>query len=304
MTKFKADPRKVAIAFMFIVITVWATTFVMIKGLVAYTGAFYIVFCRSAIAALFALMVILIRKGKEKPDRNSILKGSIGGLLLGAGYLAQTAGLRYTSSGHSAFISCSAVSFVPLFLFMFFRQKVKPFEIISLGITITGLFLLSFDPGKNINVGDLITMITMISSSLIIVFNGRFLKNIDLGIFLFFQYLVATVMSLAGLAMTSGHALQLSLKSIIILLYLGVIVTFVCQSSITLILKHLEPLHVGLLLLLEPIIATFLAYFISAESVALKEMIGAGVILTGIAYYQLMEKRSQARRACRCECSG
>ena len=85
------------------------------------------------------------------------------GALLATTYISQTIGLKYTSSGHSAFITGAGVVIIPILLFVFYKRKLKFEEIIILFVVFIGLYLLAYDSQTALNIGDLITLVTSFS---------------------------------------------------------------------------------------------------------------------------------------------
>lgn len=293
-----------ALIILIIVIIIWASTFFIIKDTVTVVDPYLLVFYRTTIAAIFMLLVVLIRREKLKINKPSVINGLIVGFLVGISYISQTVGMKYTSSGHSAFISCSSVILVPIILLIGFKEKVNQIEIISLIITLIGLFLLTYDIKTRINFGDAITFISMIAFAINLVYQSKFAQNINILSFLFFQFLGASLVGTFGLFLITDFSMHLSLKVLTVLIYLAVFVTLFCFSAITWILKYLNPFFVALLISVEPVLAAVFGYFALGEKLNLKEFIGASIVMGGILYYQLKYNKSSLNKneieCCKC----
>ncbi|PLX01064.1 MAG: hypothetical protein C0594_14620 [Marinilabiliales bacterium] len=106
-----------------LVTIVWGSTFFIVKETVDSVDEFLLVFIRNIIATIPMLIYAIIKEGKKLFRYQEIWQGSLLGLMLSGTYISQTIGLKFTSTGHSAFITGSAVLFVPFILFTFFRTK-------------------------------------------------------------------------------------------------------------------------------------------------------------------------------------
>ena len=95
---------------------------------------------RLTIAA--ALLLLIFRKSLKKVTSKMAWLSVGAGALLGFHSFIQLEGLRYTSSGSSAFITSTNIVFVPLFSLLFFKKKPdKGFFSEMLAVTVC--FLLS-----------------------------------------------------------------------------------------------------------------------------------------------------------------
>ncbi|ALO16213.1 putative DMT superfamily transporter inner membrane protein [Salinivirga cyanobacteriivorans] len=174
---------------LFLVSLIWGSTFFIIKDTVTTVDESFIVFVRTGLA-FFALLIYNLLKNPQKiKQKKAFFYGTILGFLLASIYLSQTIGLKFTSTGHSAFITGSAVVIVPFLLFTLFKHKIFKIDLASVGIVLVGLFFLTYDLETDINIGDIITLITAISLAFHIVFAQRFVKKADAGIIVLYQFM-------------------------------------------------------------------------------------------------------------------
>ena len=170
---------------------VWGTTFVIVKDSSTLIDPFLLSTFRNLIATIVLAIYILLRKKTNAlKDKKTLIYGGILGILLAAIYIIQTVGLIYTSSNHSAFISCSAVIMVPIFLFFIGWQKFVFKQILAILIVTGGLILLTYHPGANsFNLGDILTFIAAIICALHLIFAGHFVRKVDFLSLIFYQFL-------------------------------------------------------------------------------------------------------------------
>ena len=94
---------------------IWGTTFFIIKDAVNTVNEYYLVFFRTFVAAVSMLVFVFFKDKKSLLTKKTIIRGMILGVLLAVTYISQTIGLKYTSSGHSAFITGTGVIIIPIF---------------------------------------------------------------------------------------------------------------------------------------------------------------------------------------------
>jgi drug/metabolite transporter (DMT)-like permease len=275
--------------FLIIMVTaVWGSTFVIIKDTVASVDPSFIVFSRCFLAALPLFIVQMIRNRRGLFAYAAITKGGVLGLLLAIIYLSQTIGLQYTSSGHSAFITGSAVVLVPIILRLLFRERVSLSAGIAIAIALGGLFLLTYDFETPMNRGDLVTLITGASGALHIVLSGRFVKTAtDTAGMIAWQFVGAGLVSLLSFFASGASDVTLTATSAGAILYLGVIGTLFCYFVTVWVQQYVPSLLVALTFSLEPIFAAFFGFWILQETLSGREFAGAFLILGGVILFHL-----------------
>jgi drug/metabolite transporter (DMT)-like permease len=276
-----------------LVTIVWGTTFFIVKDTVANVDEYFIVFIRNLLATIPMVFYTFVKDRKNILNKDAIIKGAIIGFFLFGTYISQTIGLKYTSSGHSAFITGSAVVVVPLILFFFFKEKLTINSGLSILLTFVGLFFLTYDVETDFNIGDIITLITVVAYALHIISAGKFVRKTAVMPLIMYQFLFATIFSLIGFAIIGNHNIVLSTKSFWALLYLGIIGTLFCYFVSVWIQKFVDSIKVALVFSLEPVFAAFFGYLALHEVLSLKEMFGMSLILTGVLLYQYFDNKKK-----------
>lgn len=275
-----------------IVSLIWGSTFFLIKETVDSVNEHFIVLFRGFSAFLFMFLYQLKVKPKALKDRKGIIYGLILGFLLAITYLSQTIGLKYTTTGHSAFITSSAVIVVPFLLFLFFKHRLSFADTIAVSIVMVGLYLLTYDTETPINKGDLITIITAVACALHIVFAGHFVNKAETLTIVTYQFLGTSIFSFIAWIVSGETTITLSLKSFGSLLYLGIIGTLVCYFISVWVQKYVTSLKVAVIFSLEPVFAAFFGYFALHETLNFKESIGAVLILVGVLAHSLLKSKN------------
>ena len=284
--------------FLLVVVTVvWGSTFFIIKDAVRDVDAFCLVFIRNLIAAVPMSLYAFARDRKAFSSTTALTRGAVLGFLLATTYLSQTLGLRYTTSGHSAFITGSAVIFVPILLFVVRRVKLLPLDILSILGVFAGLFLLTWDGNGRINPGDLITLITMAAYAFHLVIAGRFVRETDVTAMIAHQFNFATLFSLAAWLLAGDGGVALGARSLCVLAYLGLCGTLFCYFVTVWAQKHVSAVQVALIFALEPVFAALFARAFAGETLRAKELFGMSLILAGVILYQVTKTVRAPRRA-------
>jgi drug/metabolite transporter (DMT)-like permease len=272
---------------------IWGSTFFIVKDTVTTVNEYYLVFIRTFIAAVSMLTFLYFKDKKALLNYKTVLKGMVLGFLLATTYLSQTIGLKYTSSGHSAFITGAGVVIVPMLMFFFYKRSLKMSEIVILFVVFMGLYLLTYDSETSLNVGDLITLITAFSLAWHLILAGEYVKKTEVLSLVGFQFLFASVFSLILYLTTQPLTFSISINDAYALLYLGFVGTLFCYFVSIWAQKHVDTVTVALIFTLEPVFAALFAWIFASESFSLKEMTGGFIILGGIVFFQLIANRKK-----------
>ena len=264
------------------------------KDTVGTVNEFLIVFIRSTLAFSAMLIYQLYKDWRKIFNKKAFYYGSIMGILMAITYGAQTIGLKYTSTGHSAFITSSAVILVPFILFFLFKVKLVKIDILSVSIVFVGLFLLTYDLETKMNIGDIITIITALSYAFHVVFASRFVNKTDTITIITYQFFGAAIVGLLAFAITNHAEVHISIKAWSSLIYLGLIGTLFCYFVTVWVMKYVSALKVAIIFSLEPVFVALFGYFIINETLNPKEFIGATFILSGVIIHSVLKTKKNA----------
>ena len=278
-----------------LVTIIWGSTFFIIKDTVSTVNEYLIVFIRCFQAFVVMFIYQLFKDRKKLLNKKALIYGFVIGILLAITYGAQTIGLKYTSTGHSAFITSSAIIVVPFILYFFYKSAIQKIDILAVVIVFSGLFLLTYDFETKINIGDVITVITALSYAFHVVLAGDFVKKTDAVTIVTYQFLGASVFSLLLFVFTNNQPIIISAKVWSSLIYLGVIGTLFCYFIMVWIQKYVSSLKVAIIFSLEPLFAAVFGYIFIHEVLSTKELIGATFILAGVIIHSIVKSRSNKK---------
>jgi drug/metabolite transporter (DMT)-like permease len=279
-----------------LVTIVWGSTFFIVKDTVATVNEYLIVFIRTVIAFGAMFLYQLFTDRKKLFNKKAFLYGSVLGILLAITYASQTIGLKFTSTGHSAFITSSAVIVVPFLMFFFYKYKLLKIDIIAVFIVFSGLFLLTYDFETKMNVGDLITIITSATYAVHVVLAGRYVKKSDATTIVTYQFFAAALLSFLVWIITDHEPVTISTKVWSSLIYLGLIGTLFCYFITVWVQKYVTSLKVAIIFSLEPVFASIFGYWALHEILNTKELFGAALILLGVLVHSILKSKFEAKK--------
>lgn len=242
-----------------------------------------------AVVALAPFAYFIVRAHGE--DRRLLVRvGVIAGVLLFGGYATQTIGLQYTSPSTSAFITGLYVCITPFVEAAVRRRAPSPWVIAGIAVATVGLFLLT---GADLGVGqgELWTLACAAMFAVWIVYQGAYANRLHTIPFTTVQMAVVALLCIPPTAAQgTGHITDVAL--------FAAIFTGIACSSVALSLqlwgqRRIAPSRAALILLSEPVFAA-LAGYVDGERLGAIELVGALVILGGIALTELGPGRARA----------
>ena len=262
-----------------------------------------------AIRGLFAVIVIaaFINKGFKKINKSYILTAIPAGIILALAYIFQFTGLKYTDPSKNAFLENISCITIPIFMFVFVREKPTWYSIVAALICVVGsIFLIGngfailhfFDHVTFL--GDGFSAIGGLFFGLDIAFTKVYCKDKDPLLYVFLQLCVLTVVCFAYTFIFEGavfHTLAVSFDwlSIVEVLFLGIVCTALCWVARAWAMKYIDALTVSLLVPLSAVVATTLSIAFGMEEFTLNLLVGGLIILLSIAVSAIFDYRRECQ---------
>ncbi|MBM7590055.1 DMT family transporter [Brevibacillus fulvus] len=287
--RFLADTTLLLIAF------VWGATFLVVQNAIAHLPPNTFNAVRFSLATLVLLAVVLIfsREQLRRFSRSVWSAGFILGFLLCLSYGLQTVGLLYTSSSKAGFITGLSVVLVPLFSYLFLREKLKSVALLGALAAAGGLYLLTAQQSLVLNSGDLLVFGCAICFGLQIVFTGKFAKQlpalplaiVQLGTVALLSWLYACCFEQWQSAFAAKTMLQPQVAwGLLITAIPGTALAFLGQTALQ---KFTTSTRVALIFTMEPVFAALTAYVWINERLAVPQLWGCALILGGMLLAEL-----------------
>jgi len=252
----------------------FGTTFVGIKDAITMIGPLAFVGWRFLVAAVVLLAVRLPRGTTVWRD------GGIAGLLLFAGYAAQTIGLQTTSAANSGLVTGLYVVFTPLLAAFFRLARPALTTVIGALLSILGLWLLTASDGLTLGRGDLWTLACAIAFAAHIVVLASLAPRNAVVPFTAVQLAVTAVLGM-GLAIALGEDIMPPRSVWPTVIGTAIIVT--CGAFLIQVWAQtvVGPSRTAIILALEPLFAVVTAYLVLAERLSPTGWAGAALIMVG-----------------------
>ena len=249
------------------VVVLWGVAPVASKAL--FDANYYSPGMLIAVRGLFSIaaMALFINKGFKKINK-SYLICIPAGLILAVAYIFQFVGLKYTVPSKNTFLENISCITIPVFMFIFIREKPTWYSIVSAFICVIGsIFLMGngfnfihfFEGGSLL--GDGLSAIGGLFFGLDIAFTKVFCKDKDPLIYVFLQLCVLTAVSFIYAFAFEGaifNELHYSFNWLAILevLFLGIVCTAVCWVARAWAMKFVDAVTVSVLVPLSAVVAS------------------------------------------------
>lgn len=258
---------------------IWGTTFPIIKDTVSTLSPAALIGSRFLIAAL--LMAPFCWPLNRKLIRDGAILGSVAFLA----YLTQAVGLELTTSNRAAFITSLNVILVPI-IGRFLGRTISVRILVAAGLAFLGIGIMSWEGGAW-SWGDAWVFGCAISYAIYILLMEALVPK--------HPPLALTAMQLLVIAVLGGvwalpswlsqpHAIGDHWQAIV---YLGVVATAVTTLSQVIAQRHLSATETAIIYTLEPVFAAVFAFWWLSESLGLRGLLGAGMVLIAMLLSQL-----------------
>src|SRR3954471_8134073 len=280
--------QRAAVVVLVAVCVVWGSTFVVVKHAVERMPVMDFLGWRFAIAALamFILRPGAVRALSPVARRRAIVLG----LLLAAGYVAQTFGLERAPATVSGFITGLFVVFTPLCSGLLLRRRVSGMAWFAVGVATCGLALLSLR-GLSVGSGEAITLLCAVAFALHIVGLGEWSTPADaygLGVG---QLATVAILSIVISApSTLAPPPDAGVWGAILLTSLGA--TAFGFWGQTWAQAHLHPTRAAVVMTMEPVFAGVFGVAIGGDDLTARVVIGALLVLAAMFLVELGPRRS------------
>jgi drug/metabolite transporter (DMT)-like permease len=255
---------------------IWGATFPATKIALEQMSPLAFLFARFLLGALLVVGVYLALGRQLRLERRLVGPVAVITMLLVAGFITQTVGLRDTTVSNSAFITALYVVFVPLML-----RRFEARIWLSAGLALAGLWLLT-TPSVSLNVGDVWTLGCAVAFAAYIACLERYARELDPWALFLWQTVFATALLVPALALEPTMGGITTLSALLVALFItGVLATAAMAVQIW-AQRHLPAQRVALLFALEPVFAAWFGWLLFDERFGPAGWLGSGLILAAV----------------------
>jgi drug/metabolite transporter (DMT)-like permease len=260
-----------------VVTAVWGVTFVQVKDAVALYPLFAFLALRFAIAS--ATLAVPGAGRVRGLGRDGSTAAVFAGLLLGAGYVFQTAGLQRTTVSSTGFVTGMYVVLTPLIALAWFRIRVGAAAWCGVALATAGLALLSGVHGGSVG-GEALVLAGAAVYSLQIVLMERYAPRYDAIAFTLVEMLAAfvalTIVAIPQLEVPHGWTVWGAL------LVTGVFASALAFLAQTWAQRRTSATRTALVFTLEPVWAAIFGFTLAGDRLGVAGWLGCAVIMAGI----------------------
>ena len=284
---------------------IWGTAFVAQSVGADYVEPFTFNAARSGIAFLFLLILCAVFRRARSRDfsgaaearpaarRDLILGGICCGTALTVAANLQQKGLETTTSGKAGFITALYIVIVPI-VGIFLKKRAPRTIWLSVALAVAGLYCLCITEDLTVTTGDFYVLLCAFCFSAHILIIDHFTQKVDGVELSCVQFLVATVLSGAGMVLTESPSLTALAQCAWPILYVGVFSSGVAYTLQILAQKDSNPTVVSLLLSLESVFATLAGAVVLHDRMNGREYLGCLLMLAAVVLAQLPAPRKHA----------
>ncbi len=266
---------------------IWGGSFVVTKLGLEGVPPLLLTALRFTIAAVF--FGIFSFRQIAAMSRRAMARGAILGIFLYLGIAVQTTGMDYTTASKSAFITSTMVLFVPLLQVIIEKRAPKLGNILGIVIVVGGLWLLTSPGGGNLNIGDMLTVVSAILFAFYVVYLDVVSKEMTTMQLSFSQTACAAMQGWVVVALVAPMPVAMTTRTYFALGYLGLMCSVFTTIVQTRFQKDTTPTRAAIIFTIEPVIASACSYVVLGEVLGTGGILGAALIIIGVVVSELSD---------------
>lgn len=245
------------------------------------------------------LCLLVVFNKKIRVNKQILLCGCVGGVLLFVGFLTQLIGLKYTTPSHSGFFTAAYIIFVPFISWIIYKKCPKWIMFVGVGVAVTGLIVLNINVGENASntwMGDALTIISALMFALQIFWADFVLKKekTDFVQLTFWQVAIAAILFVLYSLIVEGKYYASFAQSfdfsfcwwrLAIVTLGGTAFAYYAQTFAQ---RHLTATETSLIMACESPIGAFLSMILLIEAFSWKTVVGGLLVLIAVVLVEVV----------------
>lgn len=216
----------------------------------------------------------------------TLRRGAICGAALFTGSMLQLIGMMQTTTGKAAFITATFIVIVPIYS-AFGGKRPSRSALISIFMSMGGLYLLSIKENFSVGRGDLLIFLSAFFWAAHIMLCAAFSRKSDPIKLSAVQFGVVALLSLAGALILEKPSLASVAASWAPIVYAGLFCTCVAYTFQMAAQRYVSPLATSIIMSTESIFAAIFGYFVFAEVLSARELVGCAALFAATLIAQL-----------------
>jgi drug/metabolite transporter (DMT)-like permease len=212
----------------------------------------------------------------------------VAGFLLFLGSALQQHGLVYTTAGNAGFITSLYVVFVPIILFLVWREKAHWISIVAVVLAGMGAFLLSTGGRFEVRAGDVIELGGALFWTFHVIVLGKYASRFEPMSFSSGQLVICGLLNL-GIGIFMEKSMPLNLPLLGAVAYTAFFSLGLCYTLQVWAQRHTPPADAALILSLEAVFAVISGWWLLDERLDGIQIFGCILIFVAVLLSQFKE---------------
>jgi drug/metabolite transporter (DMT)-like permease len=200
----------------------------------------------------------------------------------------QQLGLVYTTAGNAGFITSLYVVFVPVLLFLIWREKAHWISIVAVVLAGAGAFFLSTGGVFEVRAGDTLELLGALFWACHVIVLGKYAARFEAMSFSVGQLTVCGMMSM-GMGLIVEGSMPLNFPLVGAIAYTAVFSLGLCYTLQVWAQKHTPPADAALILSLESVFAVLSGWLFLNEVLSPAQIFGCFLIFIAVLLSQFKE---------------
>ena len=234
-----------------------------------------------------------VRREMASVDRKTLVLSILSGVFLAIHFALWFESLNHTSVASSTTIVCTEVIWVSLGFCLFLKGKLTKKAIAAIAVTLLGSVMIAWadsGAGEGHLYGDVLSLLAAVAVAVYTLIGRIVREKASTTVYTYIVYLSCAIV-LGTTCLIQGYSLfAYGISALVVGLLLAVFSTILGHSIFSWCLKYFSPAFVSASKLCEPVVAAILAAFLFMEIPTVLQLVGGGLILSGVFYYSRIER--------------
>ena len=275
---------------------IWGTAFVAQSSATDYVGTFTFVFARSLLTSVVLLIAFRLFTKKEERmkiqamKRIYLLRGVFIGAILFSACCFQQAGIAYTTTAKSGFVTALYIVLIPIIGVLFMKKRIGRLVWIGVAVALAGMCLLCLKDDLSINIGDLLTLVCALLFSFHVIAIDELCGELNSILISAIQFGTGALIALPLMLIAEKPALGSILSCWVSIVYAGVFSGAIAYTLQIVGQKYADPTLASLLMCLESVFAALGGWVLLGQVLSARELIGCALMLSASMIAQLPDR--------------
>ena len=266
---------------------IWGSAFVA-QRVAGQMGSVYLFNGARYLLAAVVVFPFVRRNNVSSLPRDQCKWMFVAGFLLFLGSALQQQGLVYTTAGNAGFITSLYVVFVPIILFLIWREEAHWISIVAVVLAGVGAFFLSTGGRFEVRAGDVIELGGALFWTFHVIVLGKYASRFEPMSFSIGQLVVCGLLNL-GVGIFMEKSMPLNLPLLGAVAYTAFFSLGLCYTLQVWAQRHTPPADAALILSLEAVFAVISGWWLLDEKLDGIQIFGCILIFVAVLLSQFKE---------------